>query len=99
MVRPWLIFVLCVSLMIFAGSSKAETMAERLFGQWESVKIENILKPVPLLSGFSGTLGAVARPEKTEKIGCPIYELNKVIGWSMSCGFPSAADSGKRQPL
>lgn len=69
MVRPALWFLLAFSLVLFAGSrpALAETHAEKVFGKWERVSIENVLKPVREFEYGNSSMGSVTREYRTHQ--------------------------------
>lgn len=97
-VRPWFLFALCFSVMLFAGRSHADVQAP-MFPKWAAVSPQNILDPVPEIISIS-LPGAVSPKNhvKPEIVGCPVVEGGKTVAWSMSCFF-SALRGGIREKL
>jgi len=85
-------------LIAVSCSFSAETVAENVFGPWEKVTPSEVLKPVAEVGRIRTAMGSVGKYPKAEVIGCPLYDQNEVIGWSMNC-FPSADRGGIRGQL
>ena len=85
-------------LIAVSCSLSAETVSEKVFGPWEKVSPTEVLKLVPESRRQPGPMGSVGKYPKSEIVGCPVYDQQDVIGWSMSC-FSSADRGGIRVQL
>jgi hypothetical protein len=67
-VALWLSF--CIALGLTLRDAQAETNAEKVFGRWEKITVEDIRKPVPEVAYTGSPSGSVTneyrRPRGTE---------------------------------
>lgn len=82
-------FVLLIALAYFSAgraSASTPTVAEKIFGPWQRVTIEQIKVPVPEAVRTSSL--TVVQPRYVAKpldTACPIYEGRELVGYSLLC--------------
>jgi hypothetical protein len=72
---------------IWPSSCHADAIADKVFGPWKSIRVEQISIPVPEFEYPRTLPGAVSKSEtsKPDPDACPLFESGKVVGFRFNC--------------